>query len=80
METDVAVVIEDAEVHGSGMEIDAAVESVLLGIESHGGLLSWLVPNFNGQEEWLPAEREASMRIDALKLTSALVTALALVL
>jgi hypothetical protein len=34
------VVIEDAEVHASGVQIDAAVESVLLLVEAHHGLLT----------------------------------------
>ena len=36
VEDDVAVVVEDADVHGSGVQIDAAVESVLLVVEAHG--------------------------------------------
>jgi hypothetical protein len=31
----VAFLIQDADVHGSGMQIDAAIEFVLLVIESH---------------------------------------------
>jgi hypothetical protein len=30
---------EDAEVHGASMEVDAAIMRVLLGVESHRGLL-----------------------------------------
>src|SRR5262249_53579961 len=36
VEGDVAVGIEDAQSQGPGMEIDAAVESVLGGVEAHG--------------------------------------------
>lgn len=35
-----AALVEDAEVHASGVQIDAAVESVLLLVESHRGLLA----------------------------------------
>jgi len=35
VEQDVAVLVEDTEIHGSGMQVDAAVEFMLLGIESH---------------------------------------------
>jgi hypothetical protein len=35
MSHDLSVLVEDADVHRSGMEIDPAVEWVLLGIESH---------------------------------------------
>ena len=30
-----AILVQDAEVHGAGMQIDAAVKLVLLGVESH---------------------------------------------
>ena len=39
VEDDGALLVEDAEVEGSGMEVDAAVVQVLLSIESHGPLL-----------------------------------------
>jgi hypothetical protein len=35
---DLAGVVEDAQVHGPGVQIDAAVESMLLGVETHGKL------------------------------------------
>ena len=35
-----ASLVEDAEIHCSGVQIDAAVESVLLSIETHHGLLA----------------------------------------
>ena len=38
VEDDLAAVIEDAEVPGPGMQIDAAVESVLLVVEAQGVL------------------------------------------
>jgi hypothetical protein len=38
VEGDDAVVVEDANVHGPGVQVDAEKESVLLRIESHGGL------------------------------------------
>src|SRR5262245_7587754 len=34
---DLALVVEDAQVHGPGVQIDATVESVLLGVETHHG-------------------------------------------
>jgi hypothetical protein len=34
----VAVLVEDAQVQGPGVEIDAGIESVLCGVESHDGL------------------------------------------
>ncbi len=40
MKEDGALVVADAEVHGPGMEIDAAVKSVLLVVESHDHCLS----------------------------------------
>jgi hypothetical protein len=40
VEDDSAGLVEDAEVHGPGVEVDAAVESVLLVVQAHGhGLL-----------------------------------------
>src|SRR5437762_492523 len=35
VEDDLALAVEDAQVHGPGMEIDAAVESVRAGVETH---------------------------------------------
>jgi hypothetical protein len=35
VEQDGSVLIEDTEIHGSGMKVDAAVEFMLLRIESH---------------------------------------------
>jgi hypothetical protein len=35
MQNDSAVMIQDAQVHGTGVQIDAAIEIALLGIESH---------------------------------------------
>jgi hypothetical protein len=40
MQERLADVIEDAQVHGPCVQIDAAVESVRLGIETHHGLLA----------------------------------------
>jgi hypothetical protein len=37
--------IKDADVHAACMEIDSAVVTVLLGVESHRGLLSLSVQN-----------------------------------
>jgi hypothetical protein len=42
VEDDVAGVVEDADVHGPGVQVDAAVESVLGGVEAHHGLLGWV--------------------------------------
>src|SRR5262249_3420329 len=38
VEDDGAVVVEDADVHGPRVQVDAGVESVLLRVESHRGL------------------------------------------
>jgi hypothetical protein len=35
---DLAVVVEDADVHGPGVQVHAAVESMLTGVEAHGNL------------------------------------------
>jgi hypothetical protein len=35
VEHDVPVLVEDTEIHGSGMEVDTAVELMLLRVESH---------------------------------------------
>jgi hypothetical protein len=35
---DVAVMVEDADVHGPGVPIDATVESMLAGVAAHGGV------------------------------------------
>ena len=35
---DGAGVVEDADVHGPGVQVDAAVESMLAGVEAHGSL------------------------------------------
>lgn len=37
MQQDLARLVEDADVHGAGVEIDAGVVLVLLGVEPHGG-------------------------------------------
>jgi hypothetical protein len=42
VEDDGAVLIEDADAHGPGVQVDAAVESMLLGVEAHHGLLAWV--------------------------------------
>ena len=39
MQQDLSGLVQDAEVHGAGVEVDAAVVLVLLGVESHKGLL-----------------------------------------
>jgi len=39
VQQDLARLVEDADVHGAGMEIDAAGVLVLLRVEPHGGLL-----------------------------------------
>ena len=39
VEEDLAVLVENAEVHGFGVQIDSAVVGVRLGVESHGSLL-----------------------------------------
>jgi hypothetical protein len=39
VENDQALSIEDAQVHGSGVQIDAAIESVLSSVETHHDLL-----------------------------------------
>jgi hypothetical protein len=36
---DFPIVAHDADVHGTGMQVDSAVKGVLIGVESHGGLL-----------------------------------------
>ena len=41
VEKDLAVAIENAEVHGLGVKIDAAVVSMSLCVESHGSPLGW---------------------------------------
>jgi hypothetical protein len=35
VEHDLALLIQDAEVHGAGVQVDPAVKLVLLGVESH---------------------------------------------
>ncbi len=35
VDQDLPALVKDTEVHGPGMEIDSAVESVLLGVEPH---------------------------------------------
>jgi hypothetical protein len=47
VEQHVAIVAHDADVHTPGMQVDTTVKGVLLGVESHGGLLlvrEWLFP------------------------------------
>ncbi len=41
VQDDQASLVEDAQVHGPGVQIDATVESVLLVVESHHGLLGY---------------------------------------
>jgi hypothetical protein len=40
---DLPVSVHNAEVHGLGVKIDPAVMLVVLGVESHGSLLEWLL-------------------------------------
>jgi hypothetical protein len=42
VEHDVALLGEDAKVHGPGVQVDTRVESVLCGLEAHHGLLAWV--------------------------------------
>jgi hypothetical protein len=42
VEDDVAIVVENTDVHRPGVQIDATVESVLLGVEAHGKLSGWV--------------------------------------
>jgi hypothetical protein len=35
-------VVEDTDVRGPGVQIDAAVESMEAGVEAHGGLPGWV--------------------------------------
>jgi hypothetical protein len=37
-----ALVVEDAQVHGTSVQVDAAVVSMLAGVEAHGPLLGWM--------------------------------------
>jgi hypothetical protein len=39
---DVAIVVENTDVHAPGMQIDTAVESMQAGVEAHGGLQGWV--------------------------------------
>ena len=39
VQPDLAGLVEDADVHRAGVEVDAAVVPVLLGVEAHDGLL-----------------------------------------
>jgi hypothetical protein len=68
VDLDVSGLIENTDVEGSGVKIDAAVVEVLLGIESHRGLLleGWLPPPSILAEY---AEEEASISITALQPT-----------
>ena len=47
VEDGLAGLVEDAQVHGPGVQVNAVVESVLLGVESHRGLL------VRGNMRWL---------------------------
>ncbi len=38
MQNDLALAIQDAQIHGAGVQIDTAVVIMRLGIEFHGGL------------------------------------------
>jgi hypothetical protein len=72
MEHDGARLIQDAEIHGTGVQVDAAVIRMLLGIKSHRGFLLDRVPNLP-HTPWY-AEGEASISIKGLqptRLTSA---------
>jgi hypothetical protein len=35
MQQDLAVLVEDADIHGPGVQVDATVKLMLLGVESH---------------------------------------------
>ncbi len=64
---DLAVVVEDAEVHGLGVKIDSAVVGMGLGVESHGSLLELVgvcvQPAYSDRSRF---EEGAWMRIMAL--------------
>jgi hypothetical protein len=65
---DLPVSIHDAEVHGFCVKIDPAVMLVVLGVESHGSLLEWLVVVFQpAYSVWRRFEEGACMSITALK-------------
>ena len=42
VQVSVVVVVEDADMHGPGVQVDAAGESVLLAVEAHHGLPGWV--------------------------------------
>jgi hypothetical protein len=53
VEGDLAMVVEDTDIHGSSMEIDTAVEEVLFGVESYWGLLfsmRWCYPSIRSDD------------------------------
>ena len=66
---DLAVLVEDADVHRPGVPVDAAVKWVLSGVKSHE-VSSFLVNRFSliNIPRW--SAGEASININALQLTT----------
>jgi hypothetical protein len=67
MEHDGAILIQDAEVHGAGMQVDATVILMRLSVESHRGFLLVGFPNLQ-HTRWY-AEGEASISINGMEPT-----------
>jgi hypothetical protein len=70
--TDLAGLVEDTDKHGAGVEIDPAVELMLLGVESHAkGPPVWKVMIVNLKPTRLGGLRGALMSITRLHPTAA---------
>jgi hypothetical protein len=54
VEHGVALLIQDAKIHGSGVQIDSAIKLVLVGVESHTGFLLWLKVFFSQRHFIMP--------------------------
>jgi hypothetical protein len=68
VEQDLIVLVQDAEIHGADMEIDATVRFVLFGVESHG-VSSFLVTFPTSSIPPGYAEEGASISINRLQPT-----------
>src|SRR3989441_2562204 len=71
VQQELTIVAQDADVHGPGMQVDATVKSVLIGVKSHE-VFSSFVSDFSQAQHTIGGyvEEEASIIIKGLHLTA----------
>jgi hypothetical protein len=69
VEHGVALLIQDAQVHGSGVQIDSAIKFVLIGVKSHMAS-SFGLKCFSPKRHFIMPREEALMSIKSARWTS----------